>query len=353
MLDGFRIGVVRLASFAALACSAGPALAATAIPSTVPAYLDAQGSDGFSGVVLVAHRGEVLTRAYGMADREWQIANDPLTRFRIGSLTKQFTAGAMLLLEQDGKLSLNDPLCKYIEPCPEAWRPIRLEQLLDHSSGIHDFVRSPGMRDRFTQHFELPELVRVIAGPPLDFPPGTDASYGNSGFVLSAYIIEKVSGRTYAEFMKDRIFKPLGMKASDYASDAPIIPHRARGYVKREGGFENAPFIDMSIPIGAGSQISTVGDLYLWDRALQKPGLFSSKSLAKMFRQRQAEFGLGWEVTTEGNRRVIEHNGDINGFGAFIARYPDDDAAIIIMTNTEGTKVRDMKDAIAARLLSR
>ena len=353
MIRNVRIVLTRFASVFALMALPASALASTAIPETVPSYLDAQGVEGFSGVVLVARDGQVLTRSYGMADREWRIPNDASTRFRIGSLTKQFTAGAMLLLEQDGKISLDEKLCKYIDPCPAAWRPIRLEQLLDQSSGIHDFVRLPGMKERFTQQFELPDLVRLIAEPRLDFPPGTDARYGNSGFTLSAYIIERVSGRTYAEFMNDRIFKPLGMQASGYASDAAIIPNRARGYVNRQGGFENAPFINMSIPVGAGSQISTVGDLYLWDRALSAPGLFSSRSLTKMFRQRQGDFGLGWEVTTEGGRRVIEHNGDINGFGAFIARYPDDDAAIIILTNVEGTKVREMKDAISARLLSR
>ena len=340
-----------LGAAALFAAATSTPAAASAVPATVQTYLDDQARAGFSGVILVARNGEVLERAFGLADREWDIANSPATRFRIGSLTKQFTAGAMLLLEQDGELKLDDSVCKYIEPCPDAWRPVRLTQLLDHSSGITDFVRLPGMRERFTQHMDLSEIIALIAAQPLDFAPGSDARYGNSGLLLSAHIIEKLSGKSYADFLRDRIYAPLGMADSGYAADTPIIARRARGYIRHDGRYENAGFIDMSIPVGAGSQYGTARDLYRWDRALRQPGLFTAESLAKMFKQRKGDFGLGWEVTTEKGRRVIEHNGDINGFGSFIARYPDQDAVIIILTNTEGTKVRGMKDAIAERLL--
>lgn len=321
------------------------------VPETVQSYMDSQGRSGFSGVILVAQNGQLTERAYGSADREWDIANRPSTRFKIGSLTKQFTAGAMLLLEQDGKLKLDDPLCRYVASCPEAWRPIRLEQLLNHSSGIPDFVRLPGMRERFTRHLDLDEIIRIIAAQPLDFAPGADARYGNSGFLLSAKVIEIVSGKSYADFLRDRLYNPLRMTGSGYAHDARIIPERARGYVSRDGRIENAPYIDMSIPIGAGSQFSTARDLYIWDRALRQPGLFTAHSLAKMFQPRLGGFGLGWEVTMEHGHRVIQHNGDINGFGSFIARYPNDDAVIIVLTNIEGTKVREVKDELASRLL--
>lgn len=320
------------------------------LPPTVAAYLDAQGRAGFSGVVLVARRGVVLTRAYGLADREFDVPNTPGTKFRIGSLTKQFTAAAMLLLVNDGKIALDDPLCNYIDNCPAAWQPIRIEQLLDHSSGIPDFVRLPGMRDRFTQKMVLTDTIATLKRQPLDFAPGSDSRYGNSGFLISAYLIEKLSGESYARFLDDRIYRPLGMTSSGYAEDGPVTPNRARGYVRQSGQFANAPFIDMSIPIGAGSQYSTVGDLYRWDRALYTDKLLSKALRDRMFAQHPGDFGLGWEVSEEGGRRVIEHNGDINGFGAFIARWPSEDATVIILTNTEGTKVRDMKDAIAARL---
>jgi CubicO group peptidase (beta-lactamase class C family) len=326
---------------------------AASLPPAVAAYLDAQGNAGFSGAVLVARHGVVMIRAYGMADREFGIRNTPATKFRIGSLTKQFTAAAMLLLVQDGKLALDDPLCRYIDRCPDTWRPITIVQLLNHSSGVPDFVRLPGMRDRFAQHMDLAESIETLKRQPLDFPPGSDARYGNSGFLISAFIIEKLTGDSYAHFLEGRLYRPLGMASSGYAEDAPIIANRARGYVRRDGQFENAPYIDMSIPVGAGSQYSTVGDLYRWDRALYGDALLARAARDRMFAKGAGDFGLGWEVADEGGRRVIEHNGDINGFGAFIARWPSEDAVVIILTNTEGTKVRDMKDAIAARLFRR
>lgn len=321
-----------------------------AIPTAVGAYLDAQGEEGFSGTVLVARHGRLLVRAYGQADREFAIANTSTTKFRIGSLTKQFTAAALLLLVQDGKLSLDQGLCELLSPCPDAWRPIRIRQLLNHSSGIPDFVRLPGMRDRFTQPTTLDATIALLIDKPLDFTPGSDARYSNSGLIIAAKIIEKLSGQSYARFLDDRIYRPLGMADSGYAADAPILPHRARGYVRRAGVIENAPYIDMTVPLGAGSQYSTVLDLYRWDRALRGDALLGPAMRKAMFAEGLGGYGLGWEVAHEHGRLVTEHNGDINGFGAFIARYPDDDAVIVILANLEGTKVRAMKDLLAARL---
>ncbi len=322
------------------------------LPRGIEAYLDDQARQGFSGTVLVARHGVVFQRAYGLADREWGVPNTLDTRFKIGSLSKQFTAAAVLLLVQRGKLSLDDPLCRYVPDCPVAWAPIRIRQLLDHSSGIPDFVKLPGMRDRFPLPMKLDDTVALLKAQPLEFTPGSEAHYGNSGFLISAWLIEKLSGHRYADFLATFLYGPLGMVDSGYAADAPILPRRAHGYTRQDGSYANAPFIDMSVPIGAGSQYSTVGDLYRWDRALYGPGLLSDASRAAMFARGLGDFGLGWEIADEGGRRVIEHNGDINGFGAFIARYPDQDAAIIILTNTEGTRVHAMKDAIAGLLFA-
>lgn len=166
------------------------------------------------------------------------------------------------------------------------------------------------------------------------------------------FALLKLSGLSYDAFVDREIYAPLGMKDSGYAWDAPIVPHRARGYTVKDGVYANAGFIDMSIPMGAGSQYSTVGDLYRWDRALYGSKLLSDASRQAMFTANAGGYGLGFEVGEEKGRRVIEHNGDINGFGAFIARYPDEDAVIVILTNTEGTKVRAMKDAIAELLFA-
>jgi CubicO group peptidase (beta-lactamase class C family) len=332
--------------------AARPAQASPQVPAGVAQFLDAQGEAGFSGVFLVAKDGDVLVRSYGLADREWGIPNSPDTKFRIGSLTKQFTAAGILLLVADGKLSLDDPVCRHVDHCPAAWKPIVIRQLLNHSSGIHDFVRLPGMRDRFTLPAKLDETIALLERQPLDFPPGTDARYGNSGLLIAASIIERLGGQPYADFIRDRIYRPLGMDDSGYAWDGPLLQKRAHGYVQRDGVLANAPYIDMSIPVGAGSQYSTALDLYRWDRALRTDALLPARLRAEMFRAGKGGYGLGWEIAQEDGREVIEHNGDINGFGAFIARWPQDDAVVVVLTNTEGTKVRDLKDAIASRLFA-
>jgi CubicO group peptidase (beta-lactamase class C family) len=347
MLSAF----VRIAAALSLAICSAPALAQR-IPAAVETYLDMQRGEGFSGAILVARGGQVVTRAFGQADREFAVANTPDTKFRIGSLTKQFTAAAILLLVEDGKLGLDDPLCRHLESCPEAWRPVTIRQLLNHSSGIPDFVGLPGVREQFALPRKLDDTLALLEAQPLDFAPGSDARYGNSGYLIAAHLIERLSGKSYAAFLDERIYRPLGMHDSGYAADAPVIPNRARGYVRRGDGFENAPFIDMSVPIGAGSQYSTVLDLYKWDRALRTDVLLPASLRAEMFAPGKRDFGLGWEIAEDDGRGVIEHNGDINGFGAFIARWPDEDAVVIILTNLQGTRVRDIKNDIAARLFA-
>ena len=327
------------------------AASAAKIPSAVNVYVDQQGREGFSGSILVARDGKLLVRSFGLADREFGIRNTPTTKFKIGSISKQFTAAAMLLLVEDGKLSLGDPVCDFVANCPKSWRPITIRELLNHSSGIPDFVKLPGMQDRFTLPMKLDDTVALLERQPLDFQPGSDASYGNSGFLISASIIERLSGKSYADFLDQRIYRPLGMKDSGYAADAPIITNRARGYVRRGSSLENAPYIDMSIPVGAGSQYSTVLDLYRWDKALRTDRLLPAALRNEMFTAGKGGFGLGWEVGDEHGRRIVQHVGDINGFGAYILRWLDDDAVVIILTNVEGTKkVIDIRNGIAARL---
>jgi CubicO group peptidase (beta-lactamase class C family) len=334
-----------------MAACASSSTSAAEVPVAVKSYIAQLGKKGFNGSILVARDGHVFARSYGLADRESVIGNTPNTKFKIGSLTKQFTAAAMLLLVQDGELSLTDPICKYVPACPPAWQAIAVRELLNHSSGIPDFVKLPGMRDRFTLPMKLDDMITTLKRQPLDFSPGSDASYGNSGFLISAWIIEKLGGESYADFLTDRIYRPLGMADSGYAADAPIISKRAHGYVTHDGGYENAPYLDMSIPIGAGSQYSTVVDLYRWDRALRRDGLLSANLRNEMFTPGKGGFGLGWEMANERGRRISQHVGDINGFGAYIARWLDDDAVLIILTNVEGTKkVVDIRDGIAARL---
>jgi CubicO group peptidase (beta-lactamase class C family) len=347
-----RLTLRRLLFLAAVALlPASAAEARPSVPYAVDSYIAQLGREGFSGSILVERNRSMLIRSYGLADREFGIKNTPQTKFKIGSLTKQFTATAMLLLVNDRKLSLEDPICNLVANCPTSWQPITIRELLNHSSGIPDFVKLPEMRGRFTTPMSLANVIAMLERQPLDFAPGSDAQYGNSGFLISAAIIEKLSGKSYADFLDDRIYRPLAMRSSGYAADGPIIFNRARGYVRRGQAIENAAYIDMSIPIGAGSQYSTVLDLYRWDRALRGEALLPSTARRQMFTPGKGDFGLGWKMAQDEGRRVAEHVGDINGFGAFIARWLDDDAVIIILTNIEGTKkVRDIRDGIAARL---
>lgn len=319
------------------------------VESRLNTYMNSLARGGeFSGAVLVARNGTILLdKGYGFADIEFGIPNTPATKFKIGSLTKQFTAMAMLILSERKKISLQDSLCKYIPECPAAWQPVKLAYLLNHSSGIPDFVRLPGFGDTITLPTTLEKTIARLKKEPLDFPAGEQAHYGNSGLLLSAYIIEKVSGKSYEDFLRENIYTPLGMFNSGYAHNETIIKNRASGYTKDKGEFFNASYIDMSIPIGAGSQYSTVEDLYLWDQALAANKLISPQLTGEMFAPGKEDFGYGWEISQRFNRKLISHIGDINGFGAFIARYPEDKSFIVVLSNVERTPVRKISDDLA------
>ena len=303
----------------------------------------------FSGSVLIARNGKIiLSKGYGLANIEHDIPNTPQTKFLIGSLTKQFTAMAVIILAEKGKLSLEDHLCKYVSACPEAWQPITIRQLLNHSSGIVDLVRLPEFGETITLPTTLERTIERLKKEPLQFIPGEKAEYGNSGYLLAAFIIEKVSGRSYEDFLQENIYEPLAMKDSGYAHNETILKNRASGYARKNNILVNASYIDMSIPIGAGSQYSTVEDLFRWDQALYTEKLVSKKYLAEMFRPNKGDFGLGWEIGRRFDRKLISHIGDINGFGAYIARYTDDRVLVVVLSNLEGTPVKQINNDLAA-----
>ena len=182
---------------------------------------------GFSGMVLVARHGRPLVaRAYGLADREWEAPVTARTRFRIGSITKPFTSAAILMLAERGKLALDDPVCRYVSPCPAAWGPATIRHLLSHTSGIPDFTRLEALRGGELREQTPAELASAVAGHPLAFAPGTGWDYSNSGYLLLGMVIEKVSGRAYEDFLRDEIFVPAGMTAT--ARDRPGSPFALR-----------------------------------------------------------------------------------------------------------------------------
>lgn len=303
--------------------------------------------DLFSGSVLVAKDGEVLlTKGYGMANLELEVANTPQTKFRIGSITKQFTAMAILQLQQQEKLNVNDLICQYIEDCPEAWQPITIHQLLTHTSGIYNFTNASSYLDFKMQHANATETIGQFRDRPLDFSPGETWSYSNSGYILLGYIIEEVSGQSYASFLKDNIFEPLQMTATGYDNNDRVIKNRASGYSSKS---TNADYIDMSVPHAAGGLYSTVEDLFLWDQALYTDTLIPASLREEMFTpfaqipDTELSYGYGWLVDTQLNHKRVSHSGGIEGFVTEIDRYPDDGVVIIVLSNLE----RTLPDTIA------
>jgi CubicO group peptidase (beta-lactamase class C family) len=244
---------------------------ATRMEQIVQSYVPGK----FMGTVLVAQDGKiVLDKGYGFANVEWDIPNTPTTKFRLGSLTKQFTAASILLLEERGKLKIEDPVKKYMADAPAAWDKITIFHVLTHTSGIPSFTGFADYDSRQAQVITPEKLVEWFRDKPLEFEPGTKWNYSNSGYVLLGYLIEKISGQSYSDFVQQNIFMPLGMKDSGYDSNSAIIAHRAAGYTPGKNGPVNAGFVHMSIPFSAGALYSTTEDLLRWEQ-----GLFGGKGV--------------------------------------------------------------------------
>jgi CubicO group peptidase (beta-lactamase class C family) len=309
-------------------------------------------SGDFSGVVLVARNGHVLfQKAYGMANREHDVPNKLETKFRVGSVTKQFTAMAVMILAERGKLDLNDLICKYVENCPRAWAGITVRHLLNHTSGIPDFTGFPD-NDHYERVPMTPlETMARFRDKPLEFLPGERFSYDSSGYLLLGYIIERASREKYEDFLRKNIYEPLGMSDSGYDHPWIILKNRASGYERKDGQVVNAMIMEMDTPLGGGSMYSTVGDLLCWDQALYSEKLVSRKSLEQIFTPYQGpyipvepwqrgwyarhQYGLGWSITKWFGRDLVWHGGIIHGFCSAILRYPQDRTVVTVLENME------------------
>jgi CubicO group peptidase (beta-lactamase class C family) len=291
----------------------------------------------FNSVVLVAEGMRVLlAKGYGVANKEDEIPINPDTRFRLGSMTKQFTAAAVLLLQQAGKLRTADSICTYVDNCPDAWRDVTIHQLLSHTAGIPDVTAMPGFRRTRALATSVPDLIARFRDAPLTARPGTEFRYSNSGYILLGAVIERVSGQSYAEFLEQAIFGPLGMGATGYDDQHKVVPHRARGYTMRGDTLFNADFIDMSIPFAAGGLYSTVGDLFIWENALFSGRVLPLDVVATMTTPVKGSYGYGLIRDEEFGRTRVQHTGAIEGFTAYRARFPLDSITIIVLSNVEG-----------------
>ena len=310
----------------------------------------------FNGSALVAEKGRViLERGYGFANMEWQIPNTPDTKFRLGSITKQFTSMIVMQLVSEGKIKLDDKITTYLPDYrKDTGDRVTVRNLLTHTSGIPSYTSIPGFfQNQSRDPYTVSDFVKKYTMGDLEFEPGTKYVYDNSGYFLLGAIIERVTGKPYEKNLQERIFDPLGMKDSGYDHSNTVIAHRASGYVLTPGGYENAPYLDMTIPYAAGSLYSTVEDLYKWDRALYTDKLLSPDLKKALYTPNLNNYGFGWvirkiKLDNDAEVNMIMHGGGINGFNTTINRFPDTQDLIVLLDNTSrGDKIDDLALGIA------
>jgi len=305
----------------------------------------------YSGSVLIASNGRIIIHtAYGLANREHGVPNTPNTKFRIGSITKQFTAMGVLMLERQGKLRLEDPLSTYLPSFPHASQ-ITLHHLLTHTSGIPNITRIPNFHTWMKHPAPPGKVIDILKDLPFDFPSGSQFLYNNSGYIMLAHVIQELSQQSYGEFLRANIFDPLGMDDTGCDSHQDIILHRASGYEYRDK-LIHAEYIDMSLPTGGGNLYSTSGDLYKWDQALYEESLIPQNVIARMFTPYCSNYGYGWFIdpASELSRRVY-HGGGIAGFKSEISRCMDDKLTMIFLNNLASTDIGQIRTEVGQLLL--
>ncbi len=311
----------------------------------------------FNGSVLVAENGRVIyKKGLGWANMEWKVPNEADTKFRLASITKQFTAAAILQLVEQGKIKLDGTITDYLPDYrKDTGDRVTIHHLLNHTSGIPSYTSQPGFfANESRTHYKVADFVKKFASGDLEFEPGTKFVYNNSAYFLLGAIIEKVTGKPYAQVMQENIFEPAGMKNSGYDTSTPVIEKRAAGYGKTPNGYVNAPYLDMSLPYAAGSLYSTAEDLYLWDQALHGDKILSVKSKDLMVKPHLEDYGYG--VTSRGlmlsdkttSIPVVRHSGGIHGFSTNIVRFVQDRHLIVLLDNTsQGSQQNRIIEAIA------
>ena len=308
--------------------------------------------------VIVVKDGEIVFRkGHGMANLELGVPMEPDMVFRIASVTKQFTAVAILMLAEQGKLSLDDSISKFLPDYPTHGHLITLKHLLTHTSGIKSYTSMPEWIPLWRKDFTVQELIDFFKDQPMVSEPDKRWDYNNSGYILLGAIIEKVSGQTYEEFISKSIFDPLGMKQSYYDNPLKVIPRRVAGYDKSADGFTNAAYISMTQPYAAGALASTVDDLALWDSALYTEKLLKLKNLNQAHISHQlidgspTAYGYGWIISEYTGHRLVEHGGGIHGFRSRTIRLPDDRIFVAVLSNNGGVNPEKLAFKIAALTL--
>ena len=286
----------------------------------------------------------ILDRGFGLAHPETQTPNTLKTRFIIGSLTKQFTAAAILLLQDRGQLKTSDLACRYLANCPPAWLNITLTELLNHTSGIPNFLELPEIETYHLATHTPDETIALVKDKPLEFSPGTRQHYGSTGYLILGRIIEQLSGKPYGMFLRDSLFAPLGMADTGYVPSALDIPHLASLFEKRPGServYAAAPW-SLTIHFSAGGLYSTVGDLHRWERALFGGKVLSPSSFAQMTSDYGSGYGFGLGIGHIGAHVVYRHIGVVEGFAAMMAYAPDSETTVIVLSNVRSPEAESL-----------
>jgi CubicO group peptidase (beta-lactamase class C family) len=336
---------------------------AVATPSTEPTITDYSRkaddylrtelkAERFAGSVMVARSNQIVfIKGYGLANRELEVANAPNTKFRLASLTKQFTALCILILQEQGKLSVEDPISKYLPGSPNTWSNIRIRHLLNHTSGIPDYTKLPDYISTMTLAYPPEKMMKSLGDKPLEFEPGERFAYSNSGYVLLGYIVEKVSGRSYEQFLQQFVLQPLGMKDSGCDRFETILPHRAAGYTEDGDTWVNAAYTDTTCPQGDGALYSTVEDFFHWYQCWREHKLVSADSWKAMTTPVKENYGFGIAVVEQFGQKELAHDGRVNGFVASMRWFPGSDVFVAAFANSDSAHSGEVADNLAALLL--
>ena len=309
---------------------------------------------------LVARDGQVVYRkAFGTANLELDVPMTPDMVFRIGSITKQFTAVAILQLLEQGKLNLNDEITKFILDYPTQGHKITIHHLLNHTSGIKSYTSMSEFSMILRKDHSPSQIIEIFKDEPMDFAPGERYLYNNSGYILLGYIIEKVSGQSYEEFVNEHLFKPAGMINSLYGNDKIVLKNRAYGYQPSGSGYANADYLSITLPYAAGSLMSTVDDLFKWNQALQSGKLLKKETLELAFKPGKLNdgtpmtYGYGWEMGNLQGSPVIVHGGGIHGFISYAIWLPQENVVVILLQNSTGSAPEDLAHQMAAMTIGK
>ncbi|MBK8552855.1 MAG: serine hydrolase [Ignavibacteria bacterium] len=308
----------------------------------------------FNGSVLVSENGKILLeKGYGFANIEWKNPNRPDTKFRLGSITKQFTAMLIMQLAEHGKINLDGKVSDYLPYYrKDIGDKVTVHNLLTHTSGIPNLTNDPELMQKMIRNpIGVKELVMNYCSSDLEFEPGSKFNYSNSGYIILGAIIEEISGKKYENLLSENILTPLNMTGTGYDHTSAIIENRASGYDKSIDGFTNTRYMDMSIPFSAGSLYSSADDLFKWDQALYTEKIISKESKEKMFTPFLDNYGYGWHIEDinigDVKKKIITHSGGIFGFNTIITRFPEDNNCIILLNNFSSGNLDGLSSGIS------